>query len=84
MSKDIKRCLSLIEDLLVEIEHIENIIDLFALGFDNLTRQENDCEKSSMYILGKLICQIKEDQILSLSNILESIDKNVVLESSVI
>lgn len=81
MSKDIKLCLNLIEELLVEIEHMENIIELFAIGFDNNTTDGNDYEKSSMYILEKMICQIREKQILGLSDLLEKMLKKSSSES---
>ena len=81
MSKDIKLCLNIIEELLVEIEHMENIIELFAIGFDNNTTDGNDYEMSSMYILGKMICQIREKQILGLSDLLEKMLKKSSSES---
>ena len=83
MSNDLRCCMDIIESILVEIEHLENVIEIFSLGFENNTTDGNDYEISSMYILEKLISQIKEEQILKLSDILESISKNSVQESSI-
>jgi FtsZ-binding cell division protein ZapB len=65
----IQEALDIIEHLLVEIEHLQNLMEILILGFQN---DSKDCEASSLYILGQYIEKIKNEYVITLMDTLEN------------
>ena len=72
MSDKIHRAADLVEDLIIEFEHIQNLLEVLSFGFDNDHNDCKECEISSIYILSKYIDTVPNPKLLSLSDLLES------------
>jgi len=49
------RVMDIVEDLLIEFEHLENMLEILGIGFENCTNSDHKCETSSSYIISKYL-----------------------------
>jgi len=58
--------LDIVDDLLVEIDHIKNFLEILAVGFENDHNSTKECEVSCIYILSRYIDGIQNNELLCL------------------
>ena len=59
----VMRLMDIVEDLLIEFEHFQNMLEILEIGFENCTNSDHKCETSSIYIIGKYLEMIKTEYI---------------------
>lgn len=64
------RVMDIVEDLLIEFEHLENMLEILEIGFENCTNGDHKCETSSIYIISKYLEMIKTEYIEKLAETL--------------
>lgn len=68
----IQSALALVEDLLIETEHLINMLEVLGVGFYNDHNDCKDCEVSSVYIMTKFIEQAIQPKLEEICDIIES------------
>ena len=51
--------MDIVEDLLIEFEHLENMLEILEIGFKNCTNDDHICETSSIHVIIKYLKMIK-------------------------
>ncbi len=67
------RLMDIVEDLLIEFEHFQNMLEILEIGFENCTNSDHKCETSSIYIIGKYLEMIKTEYIEKLAETLSNV-----------
>ncbi len=67
------RLMDIVEDLLVEFEHFQNMLEILEIGFENCTNSDHKCETSSIYIISKYLEIIKTEYIEKLAETLSNV-----------
>lgn len=67
------RLMDMVEDLLIEFEHLENMLEILEIGFENCTNGNHKCETSSIYIISKYLEMIKTEYIEKLAETLSNV-----------
>ena len=80
ISHNLHKAKDIVEQLLVEFEHIRNYLEVLQLGFDELRYTERDCEKSSMYILAQYLQWLEDSNLSVLFDLLDTIGKECTSE----
>ena len=65
--------MDIVEDLLVEFEHFQNMLEILEIGFENCTNSDHKCETSCIYIIGKYLEMIKTEYIEKLAETLSNV-----------
>ncbi len=63
------RLMDIVEDLLVEFEHFENMLEI---GFENCTNGDDKCETSSIHVINVYLEMIKREYIEKLAELLSN------------
>lgn len=63
------RVMDMVEDLLIEFEHLENMLEILGIGFETCTNSDHKCETSSSYIISKYLEMIKTEYIEKLAEL---------------
>lgn len=58
---------NIVEDLLVEFEHFQNMLEILEIGFENCTNGDHICETSSIHVINKYLEMIKTEYIEKLA-----------------
>lgn len=69
------RLMDIVEDLLIEFEHLENMLEILEIGFENFTNGDHKCETSSIYIIDKYLEMIKTEYIEKLTETLSNVQR---------
>lgn len=67
------RLIDIVEDLLVEFEHFQNMLEILEIGFENCTNGDHTCEASSIHVLEKYLAMIKTEYIEKLAETLSNV-----------
>lgn len=62
----------LAEKILMEFEHLENMLEIMELGFEYCKHGDNKCEASSIYIIKEYLKNIHEKYV---DKLMEELDK---------
>lgn len=57
----------IVEDLLVEFEHLQNMLEILEIGFENCTNGDHICEISSIHVIEKYLAMIKTEYLEKLA-----------------
>ena len=66
------RLMDIVEDLLVEFEHFENMLEILEIGFENCTNGDDKCETSSIHVINVYLQMIKREYIEKLAELLSN------------
>lgn len=58
---------------LIEFEHLENMLEILEIGFENCINGDHKCEISSIYIIDKCLEMIKTEYIEKLAETLSNV-----------
>ena len=67
------RLMDIVEDLLIEVEHLENMLEILEIGFENCRNGDHKCETSSIHIISKYLEMIKTEYIEKLAESLSNV-----------
>ena len=67
----IQEALDLTEQLLDGTEHLENVLEILGIGFLNSCNSDRQCEVSCLFIIGKYIELVQQQQLEKLCDLWE-------------
>ena len=61
-----------VQDILIEIEHLENMLEILEIGFDNCSYGDHKSEVSVIHVINGYLKMIKKEHIEKLADSLSN------------